>query len=297
MKLISAILLLSFPLFGQVTGSTEVPEVSESVEPVKVPKPAKTSKRRGKFIDYESDNFKGIGYLVLPEGASSEKPVPGVIVIHEWWGQDSYIRKRAEMLADLGYAAFAIDLYGDGKHTTVPLEAGHLMVNSFFTPYIAQQRFEMGMRVLQGQPQVDSQKIAAIGYSVGGHMALQMSVHNYPELLAIAAFHSGPNIDISQKVKSIKAKLLVCHGEADSLIPDEDLVEFKDNMQQRKVDLTFESYPGVTNGFTNPASTALGKKHETDAAYNQEADEKSWSSLKILLSSAFGRELSKEPKE
>jgi len=284
-SILTLFLLLAFPLLAEPNKSSE-PKKEKATKTASPIKPAKVVKRRGKFIDYESDNFKGIGYLVLPEGASAEKPVPGVIVVHEWWGQDNYVRKRAEMLADLGYAAFAIDMYGECRHTTVPLEAGHLMVNSFFTPYIARQRFEMGMKTLQAQPQVDSTQIAAIGYSVGGLMALQMAVHN-SDLLAIAAFHSGPNIDISDKVKSIKAKLLVCHGEADSLIPEEDIAEFKANMKQRNADLTFESYPGVTNGFTNPASTALGKKHETDAAYNKEADEKSWTSLKKLLSSAF----------
>ena len=110
-SILTLFLLLAFPLLAEPNKSSE-PKKEKATKTASPIKPAKVVKRRGKFIDYESDNFKGIGYLVLPEGASAEKPVPGVIVVHEWWGQDNYVRKRAEMLADLGYAAFAIDMYG-----------------------------------------------------------------------------------------------------------------------------------------------------------------------------------------
>ena len=240
-----------------------------------------------KNIDYKAGDFEGRGYLVLPKNASAEKPVPGVIVVHGWWGQDDYARKRADMLAELGYAAFAVDMYGGGRVTDKPDEAGQMMVRSIIEVHITKARFEYGMHAFQAQPEVDSTKIAAIGHDVGGRIALQMAVCNLPDLHAVAAFHSGVKLEIPKGTELIKAKILVCHAQDDFRIPEEILTQFKADMKALNADLNFEVFPGTKAGFTDPRSPVFAQKQGIDVAYNKEADDKSWAMLKDLLVSVF----------
>ncbi|MCH6258740.1 dienelactone hydrolase family protein [Puniceicoccaceae bacterium K14] len=293
MKSILALFFLSiFPLFAEpVSDNVKEVEASASAKKTKNYNVKSPPKRNGKFIDYEAEfdgrTFSGVGYLVLPEGASAANPVPGVIVVHEWWGQTAYPRKRAEMLAELGYAAFAIDMYGGGVTVDKVHEAGSLMVKVIQDYRIVEERFSIGMQVLQEQPEVDGSKIASIGYSVGGTMAMQAAACNIPNLLGVVAFHSGPDIEIPKGMKSIDAKILICNGEDDTLIMPDTLSDFYEDIRPLKTDITFETYPGVINGFTNPESDAIAKKFNSSVAYNKEADEKSWNSMQAFLKLVF----------
>jgi len=249
-------------------------------------------KRRGKFIDYNAEfeggkEFKANGYLALPEGASAEKPVPGIVVVHEWWGQNEYIRKRAEMLADLGYAAFAIDMYGNGQTAETITEAGQLMVNVTQEPYYIEERFMIGMQVLQGQVEVDSTKIAAVGYSVGGKIAMQVAAYNPPNLLGVVVFHGAPDIEILKGTTEIKPKILICNGADDTLIMQESVDEFQEDIANLKTDITWEMYPDAINGFTNPDSDRIHEELGSSVGYNKEADKKSWDSMSAFLSRLF----------
>lgn len=251
-------------------------------------------KRRGKFISYSAEfedgqQFRANGYLVLPEGASAEKPVPGVIVVHEWWGQNEYIRKRTEMLADLGYAAFAIDMYGDGQTANTVAEAGQLMVDVTREPYYIEERFMIGMQVLQQQDEVASNKIASIGYSVGGKIAMQVAAYNPPNLLGVVVFHGAPDIEILKGTTEIKPKILICNGANDTLIIQESVDEFKEDIKNIKTDIIWEKYPDAVNGFTNPDSDRIQQNFGSSVGYNKEADTKSWEDMQIFLSELFSK--------
>ena len=255
---------------------------------------AKPESRKGKFIDYsakfsEDEVFDALGYLVLPEGASAENPVPGIVVVHEWWGQTEYIRKRTEMLAGLGYAALAIDMYGNGQTADTINEAGQLMFQVSQEPSFIRERFQIGMQVLQGQPQVDPKKIASIGYSVGGKMAMQAAAYNPPNLLGVVVFHGAPDIDILKNTTEIKPRILICNGADDTLIIQESVDEFREDIANVKTDITWKSYPGVINGFTNPDSDRIHSELGSAVAYNKEADEQSWSDMQKFLAELFER--------
>ncbi|MEM9081250.1 MAG: dienelactone hydrolase family protein [Verrucomicrobiota bacterium] len=241
----------------------------------------------GEKIEYPAGSVTAHGYLALPEGASAEKPAPGVIVIHEWWGHNDYARSRADQLAALGYAALAIDMYGEGKTTTHPKDAGSFASEATSKLPVMKERFLAGMKTLQDRPEVDPSKIATLGYCMGGMISLQMAALNLDNLLGAASFHGALNIDFPKDVTPLKAALLVCHGEDDSFIPADVISSFKEAAKARNAKLTFESYPGAVHGFTNPGATALGKEHGINIAYHQEADEKSWASLKTFLSETF----------
>lgn len=250
------------------------------------------AKRKGKFIDYKAEfnggkQFNGLGYLVFPEGASAEKPVPGIVVVHEWWGQTEYIRKRAEMLADLGYAALAIDMYGNGQTANTIDDAGQLMFEVTQEYQHIEDRFMIGMRVLQQQPQVDSSKIASIGYSVGGKIAMQVASLNPKNLLGVVVFHGAPDIEIVKGTKEIKPQILICNGADDTLIIQESVDEFKEDIANIKADITWELYPGAINGFTNPDSDRIHKVLGSTVAYDKEADKKSWNSMQEFLKRIF----------
>lgn len=241
----------------------------------------------GEEINYQAGEVSAQGYLALPEKASADTPVPGVIVVHEWWGHNDYARKRADMIAALGYAAFAIDMYGEGKVTTHPKDAGSFAQEATSKLPVMKERFLAGMKVLQDRPEVDRTQIISIGYCMGGKISLQMAALNLPDLTGAASFHGALNIDIPEDAEAIKANILVCHGEDDSFIPEDVITGFKADMKRLKADFTFESYPEAVHGFTNPGATALGEQNEIPIAYNEKADQASWSALEDFFKKTF----------
>ncbi|MGJ8638218.1 MAG: dienelactone hydrolase family protein [Opitutaceae bacterium] len=301
MKSIFALILLgALPLLAEepavATAGSITVESSENQSAhntqIEFPDQSVFLKRKGKFIDYNAKfkgggNFTGVGYLVLPEGASPENPVPGVVVVHEWWGQTEYIRKRAEMLADLGYAAFAIDMYGDGRTAHTIADAGQLMFEVTQEYYFIEDRFMIGMKVLQDQPSVDASNIAAIGYSVGGKMAMQVAALNPENLHGVVVFHGAPDIDIPKGTTKIEPRILICNGADDTLILQESLDQFKQDIEGVHTDITWELYPGAINGFTNPDSTRIHEVIGSTVAYHEAADQKSWASMQKFLSELF----------
>lgn len=243
----------------------------------------------GTEIKYQAGEVTAHGYLALPEDASAESPVPGVIVVHEWWGHNDYARKRADMIAELGYAALAIDMYGEGKTTTHPKDAGSFASEATAQLPIMKERFLAGMKTLQERPEVDESKIVSIGYCMGGKISLQMAVLGLESLVGAASFHGALGIDFPKENDPLEARLLVCNGAQDNFIPSEVIASFMENATERQADLTFLNLPGAVHGFTNPGATALGQEHGLNIAYHKKADETSWSALKWFLESLFSQ--------
>jgi len=234
-------------------------------------------------VSYTAGSVTAKGFLAAPivEGRH-----PGVLVVHEWWGLNDYARDRAKALAGLGYVALAVDMYGDGRVASHAKDAGGFAGAVMKDMPEARRRFEAALKFLQAQPEVDPDRIAAIGYCFGGGVVLQMAADGVPGLVAVASFHGSFGAEVPEGVKPT-AKMLVCHGEADSFVQPEAIAAFKKRMKAAGVDLTFVSYPGARHGFTNPAATAKAKEFDLDLAYDAGADKKSWAELQKFLQSTL----------
>jgi dienelactone hydrolase len=236
-------------------------------------------------VTYSEGGTNLKGFLAWDDAISGKRP--GVLVVHEWWGLNDYVRSRAKQLAELGYTALAVDMYGDGKVADHPKDAGDFAASVMKDPQVALARFRAAMEALKLQPTVDPDKIAAIGYCMGGAIVLNAARQGF-DLDAVASFHGS--LGGLMPIKGpIKAKVLVCHGADDSFIPPEAVEAFKKDMKDAGADFKFISYPGAKHGFTNPGADEAGKKFQINIAYNAEADAESWKELKALLQAAFPR--------
>jgi len=238
----------------------------------------------GKSVEYTAKGVTLKGYLAYDDSIKTVRP--GVLVVHEWWGHNEYARTRANMLAKLGYTALAVDMYGDGKTANHPKEAGKFASEVAGNLDVATDRFMAAMTFLKTQTTVDPSKIAAIGYCFGGGVVLEMARAGI-DLKGVASFHGSLATKQPAAVGKIKAKVLVLHGEADALIPLEQVAIFKQEMQNAKADLTFVGYPGVKHGFTNPAANEFATKFDLPLAYDEKADKESWHRLQVFLTQIF----------
>ncbi|HVK10259.1 MAG TPA: dienelactone hydrolase family protein [Gemmataceae bacterium] len=236
-----------------------------------------------KTIEYEHGGTKFIGYLAFDDAVAEKRP--GVLVVHEWWGLDDHAKKRAAQLAELGYVAFCPDMYGDGKVTEHPKEAGKMAQTVRMNVKDWQERAAAGLKVLASQTQVDATNLAAIGYCFGGSTCLQLA-YTGAALKAVVTFHAALPAPTPEQAKAIKPKIIVCHGADDKFIPQDAIDKFRAALDAAKVDYKFESYPGAVHSFT--VKEADAKKIE-GMAYNEAADKRSWQAMRDLFKTVFGR--------
>ena len=224
------------------------------------------------------------GYLAY-DGAAGE-PRPGVLVVHEWWGLDDYIRGRARMLAALGYTALAVDMYGDGRTAADPEGAGALMNSVLGDMDAGTARLEAAFDVLSRHPSVDAGRMAAIGYCFGGAMVLH-GARIGMDLKGVVSFHGALGSFHKPAKGEVKAKVLVCHGAADAMVSEEDVAGFKQEMADAGADCRFVAYEGALHGFSNPEATANGEKYGLPLKYDEAADKRSWDDMQALFSEIF----------
>lgn len=235
----------------------------------------------GKSVEYTADGTVMKGYLAYNDKIEGKRP--GVLVVHEWWGLNDYARRRARMLAELGYTALALDMYGEGKQATHPDDAGKLSMGLTKNFDVAKARFIAGEDFLKKQPTVDSDRVAAIGYCSGGGVALNMARQGV-DLKGVVSFHGAPLAAVKPaEPGAIKAKILVFHGGDDKFTTPEQIEAFKGEMKAAGADYRFIVYPGAMHAFTNPDATANGKKFNIPLAYNKKADKESWAEMKKFL--------------
>jgi len=237
-----------------------------------------------KEVSYKAGSTEMKGYYVAPKTGSGLRP--GVIVVHEWWGHNEYTRKRAEMLADMGYHAFAVDMYGDGKTANHPKQAGEFSGMVMSNMPEAKKRFEAAMKTLKSMPGVDTTKIAAIGYCFGGGIVLNMARMG-EDLKAVASFHGSLATQTPAKKGQVKADIMVFTGKEDPMVGAKDVAAFEKEMKKAKVQYDLFSYEGAKHGFTNPDATEVGKKYGLPLAYNEKADTDSWAKLNDFLIKSF----------
>lgn len=239
---------------------------------------------REQTVEYSAGDTRLRGYLAWDDAKGLKQP--GVLVVHEWWGLNDYARQRAKMLAELGYTALAVDMYGDGKSSEHAAEASAFMKSVLERADIAKQRFLAALQFLREQPNVDVGKIAAIGYCFGGSTVLNMARQGV-ELAAVVSFHGNLVTDTPAKPGSVKAKVLVLNGAADGFVTPQSIADFEKEMALAKADYRVVNYPGAKHGFTNPDADRLGKANQLDVAYDAEADRLSWTAMQELFDSLF----------
>jgi len=219
-------------------------------------------------VEYKVGDTTLRGQIAYDDAVKGKRP--GVIVVHEWWGLNEYAKARATMLAEKGYVAFAVDMFGEGKTTTHPEEAGAWATAIRQNAALGAERFNAALDVFKKNPRVDAAHIAAIGYCFGGGTVLGMALAG-ADLDGVVSFHGGLPQDAP--TGKVTASILVCHGAADSFIPTKDVDTFVKNVTDAGADWQFISYAGARHGFTNPKAGDFGLP---GLAYNEKADKRSW---------------------
>ncbi len=240
---------------------------------------------RSETVSYQIESQPFQGYFSYDDTIIGKRP--GVLVVHEWWGHNAYARKRADQLAKLGYAAFALDMYGTGKVADHPKDAQQYMEATLSDMKVAETRFNEAKKWLQKQPIVEPDKIAAIGYCFGGGMVLHMAKTS-GDLSAVVSFHGSlASKDHAPLKGSIKSKILVLNAADDPFVTAEQIKLFKHEMQNAEADYEFINYPGVKHSFTNPEANEYAKRFNMPLAYNSDADKDSWQRMDMLLKRIF----------
>ena len=241
---------------------------------------------KGEPVTYTAGDLTLNGYLAYDDSITTKRP--GILVVHEWWGHNEYARKRARMLAELGYTALAVDMYGDGKQADHPGDAGKFASEVRQNLPEAKQRFAAAMRILQDHPTVDPEKIAAIGYCFGGGMVLQMARLGLG-LDAVVSFHGSLATDTPAIPGTVKARILICDGADDRLVPPGQIQSFHKEMRAAGVDYKFISYPEAKHSFTNPDADMYAEKFNIPVGYNAEADRRSWNDMQKFFQETFAK--------
>ena len=239
-----------------------------------------------KEIVYTSDSTSLKGFLVYDNNIKGKRP--GVVVVHEWWGLNDYARSRARMLAELGYTAFALDMFGDGKTATHPEDAQKFASAIFSNINLAEERFMAAYNFLKEQETVEPNNIAAIGYCFGGGIVLHMASIG-TDLKAVASFHGSLQPVVPPQEGEVKAFILVCNGADDPFTTSDQIEMFKKEMDSAKVNYEFINYEGAVHSFTSPYADSLGKKFNMPFAYNEKADKESWQEMQKVFNQVFGK--------
>jgi dienelactone hydrolase len=223
-----------------------------------------------------------LGSAVLYYDDSLKQVSAGVVVVHEWWGMDDYTRSRARQLAEAGYSAVAVDMYGNGKVAQHPKDAKAFMNAALANPDTMNARFDAALEALASAPNVDPKRHFAIGYCFGGAVVLNQARRG-TDLAGVASFHGSLGTEKPATTGAIKARLLVATGADDPMVPAQQVGDFVVEMSNAGAELELLSFPGVVHGFTNPAASAKGKEFEMPLAYDAHADARSWQALLEML--------------
>jgi len=233
-------------------------------------------------VSYEHNGTKLVGYLAYDDSVTAKGKVPGILVFHEWWGLNDYIKSRTDQLAKMGYVAFAPDMYGNGQTTTDPAKAKELSSQLYGKPLMA-ERAQAGLDQLLKTGLVDEARIASIGFCFGGATSLALAYTGAP-LVGVVTFHGAllpPPADAGQKTK---AKFLILHGALDPLVGKDSVDAFLKAMNDSKLDFQFLEYSGAVHAFTNPNADKAGVQ---GLGYNAEAASRSWNQMQLFFHEIF----------
>ncbi len=236
-----------------------------------------TAKLVERDVVYGEGDPKLEGFLVTDDAWRGPRPV--VLIIHDWNGLGDYEKKRARMIAQLGYVAFAVDIYGQGVRPTQQADMARLSGTYKRDRELYRRRLQSALDFIVDQREVDRRRIAAIGYCFGGTGALELARMGAP-VRGVVSFHGGLDASALATVSPMKTEVLVCHGADDPFVPPAQVAAFREEMRKARAKMIFEAYPGAVHSFTDPEA---GNDPKRGAAYNKAADEKSWNTMRAFL--------------
>ncbi len=241
---------------------------------------AARSALKTKTVEYKQGDVILEGYLAYNDAFKGKRP--GILVVHEWMGIDGYAKRRTEMLAQLGYIAFAADIYGKGIRPQTIAEAAAIAGKFREDRALLKARVCAGREALKSQPNVDASKMAAIGYCFGGTAVLELA-RSGADVKGVVSFHGGLSSPAPQEAKNMKARVLVLHGAADPFVGAGEVAAFEEEMTGAKAKYRLIKYPEAVHGFTNPDN----KNIPPGALYNEAADKASWVEMQKFFKEIF----------
>ena len=233
-------------------------------------------------LDYRCDDVTLRGYLTWNDNAAG--PRPGVLVFHEGLGLGEFAMERTRRLAELGYVALAADMFGDRRQANNLQEVATLVGGLRAEPEKLRARGRAALSTLAALPQVDATRLAAIGFCFGGSVVLELAREG-ADLKAVVSFHGALATKMPAQSGRVTACVLVLTGANDPLAPPDQVAAFENEMREGGVrDWQVISYGNTLHGFTNPA--ADGSMMRT-ALYSEQADRRSWASMRSLFDEVF----------
>lgn len=246
-------------------------------------KETKEIKLKEETVTYQVDSLTMNSFVVYDVNLEGKRPA--ILVIHEWWGLNDYAKMRARKLAELGYIAMAVDMYGNGQMGNDPASAEKLAMPFYMNPQLAKTRVDAAMQNFVKNLNVDDSKTAIIGYCFGGAVAIGVARMG-SDFDGAVSFHGNLNVVPANK-DLLKAEILVCHGAVDPFVPQAEVDIFKKQMDSIGAKYSFKVYDSATHAFTNPEATALGEKFKIPVKYNAAADSASWEDMKAFFKRIF----------
>jgi dienelactone hydrolase len=236
-----------------------------------------------KTISYQDGEVKLIGLLATPAVVNAK--TPAVLVVHDWYGCGAYPQQRAREMAERGYIAFALDMYGEGKVVTTKEDASGLAGGFYKNVPLMIRRAQTGLNVLRAQAQVEQQQVAVIGFCFGGTVALNLA-RSGEDIAGVVSFHGGLSVATPIIPGSVKAKILVLHGGSDPFVPAADVAKFMSEMATAKADWRLEMYGDAVHSFSNPTA---GINVASGSAYNPRAERLSIATMDRFFAEIFSK--------
>ena len=234
-----------------------------------------------KPMEYKQGDSVLEGLSVYDDAIQGKRPA--VLVVHQWKGLGDYEKKRAEMLARLGYNVLAADIYGKGIRPQTPQAAGAEAGKYKNDPALLRARVRAASEVLARHELTDPKRMAAIGYCFGGTAVLELA-RSGADIAGVVSFHGGLSTPSPADGKNIKAKVLALHGADDPHVSPKEVAAFEDEMRQGGVDWQLIAYGGAVHAFTD---WNAGTDNSKGAAYNERADRRSWEAMKQFFAELF----------
>jgi len=227
-------------------------------------------------LTYEHEGETFGGYLAYDKAKQGERP--GVLVIHEWWGLDGYAKRRARMLASLGYVAYAPDMYGEDEPTDDPSVASNWAGHLRGDVDLWRGRTQAALEQLKARDRAHGERVAAIGYCFGGATVLHLA-YSGADVEAVVSFHGGFPEPADETM--VEPTVLVCHGAQDGHAAREEVAAWQQQMDEVEADWQMVTYARAEHSFTNPAAD---ERDIPGIGYDEKADERSWALMQRFLS-------------
>ena len=237
---------------------------------------------KSRVVEYKDGDVVLEGFVAWDPSKTSTR-VPGILVVHQWLGLTDYEKQRCRQLAELGYVAFALDIYGKGVRPNNQQEAAKQAGTFKNDRALYRRRLTLGLEQLKAQEGVAKQMIAAIGYCFGGTGTLELA-RSGADIAGVVSFHGGLDSPTPADGKKIKSKILICHGADDPFVPTNEIEAMKSEFNKAGVDWQMIYYSGAVHSFTQAMA---GNDNSRGAAYNANADKRSWAAMQSFFNELF----------